>query len=139
MKKPILSLFMAACVLGGILSYCLRAQPVHAQSLLNVQTEVQNRSGENGVGKTTCEYCPRPAYSRHAREAKLEGEVDLDVLVLPTGRASRTQIKVLKTLGMGLDEQAIKTVRTWRFKPAIGPDGKPVAAWTEIQMRFELF
>jgi TonB family protein len=138
MKKPILSLFVAACVLGGILAYCLRTQPVHAQSLLNVQTEVQYRAGENGVGKITCEYCPRPAYSHQALEAKLEGDVSLDVLVLPTGRASRTHIKLLKSLGLGLDEQAIKRVRTWRFRPATGPDGKPVAAWIELQMRFEL-
>ena len=40
---------------------------------------------------------------------------------------------------MGLEENAVAAVRTWRFKPALGPDGKPVAVVTPLSVKFDLF
>jgi len=40
---------------------------------------------------------------------------------------------------MGLEEQAIKAVRTWTFKPAIAPNGKPAAVIWPIEMTFRWF
>ena len=45
--------------------------------------------------------------------------------------------KVLQPLGMGLDEQAIKTVSTWRFK-AGRMDGKPVPVLINVSVSFRL-
>jgi protein TonB len=95
------------------------------------------RAGENGVGNIECVYCPHPDYSDEARKAKYAGEVLVEVTVLPNGKA--TNIRVIKSPGMGLDEKAIEAVRNWQFKPAIGPNGKPVAAMTQIQVIFQLF
>jgi TonB family protein len=95
------------------------------------------RAGENGVGNIECVYCPHPDYSDEARKARLAGEVLLEFTVLPDGKA--TNIRVIRSLGMGLDEKAIEAVRKWQFKPATGPSGKPVAAITQIQVMFQLF
>src|SRR5579862_5508227 len=83
------------------------------------------RAGENGVGMPVCVYCPKPEYSEEGRKARFMGTVYLQVTVLANGHAG--DIKLIKGVGMGLDEKAIETVRTqWTFKPAIGPNGKPV-------------
>jgi TonB family protein len=40
---------------------------------------------------------------------------------------------------MGLDQKAIDAVKTWQFKPANGPDGKPVKARVSVIVTFQLF
>jgi TonB family protein len=44
---------------------------------------------------------------------------------------------VQKSLGHGLDEAAIKAVRSWRFKPAM-KDGRPVTVQINIEINFRL-
>jgi TonB family protein len=58
-------------------------------------------------------------------------------VITADGRA--TNIRVAKGLGMGLDEKAIEAVRTWRFRPAVGPDGKAAAVSTPIEVVFRLY
>ncbi len=94
------------------------------------------RPGRGGVGYPACDYCPDPKYSEEARKAKYQGTVLLEVIVTPEGRA--TNIRVIKGVGLGLDEKAIEAVRTWIFKPAIGPNGKPVAVRVPIEVTFRL-
>jgi len=94
-------------------------------------------AGVGGVGEPACVYCPRPDYSDEARKAKYQGEVLLSVVVLPNGKA--TQIEVIKSPGLGLDQKAIEAVKTWQFKPANGPDGKPVPTRVQVQVMFQLF
>lgn len=94
-------------------------------------------AGTGGVGNPECVYCPRPDYSDEARKAKYQGDVLLSVVVLPNGKAS--DIEVIKSPGMGLDTKAIEAVRTWQFKPANGPDGKPVKARVQVIVTFQLF
>jgi TonB family protein len=94
------------------------------------------RPGTGGVGYPTCIYCPRPSFSDEARKAKYQGTVLLQAVITPDGRG--IQIQVVKGLGLGLDEQAVEAVKGWRFKPASGPDGKPVATLTEIEVTFRL-
>jgi periplasmic protein TonB len=61
----------------------------------------------------------------------------LSVVISPDGRV--TDIHVAKGLGLGLDEKAIEAVRTWRLKPALGPDGKPASVRQTIELGFQLF
>jgi len=74
-------------------------------------------------------------YSEEARKAKYQGTVLLDVEVDVTGKA--VDIRVVRSLGLGLDEKAIEAVRQWRFKPA-EKDGKPVSAQMELEVSFRL-
>ena len=94
------------------------------------------RPGVGGVGFPECAYCPLPLYSDEARKAKYQGTVVLQCLVTPDGRA--TNINVVKGPGLGLEEKAIEAVRGWRFKPAIGPGGKPVPVQVIIEVTFRL-
>ncbi len=94
------------------------------------------RPGQGGVGFPVCIHCPIPEYSRRARERKYEGRVVLQVIVTPEGRA--TNITLVKGPGLGLDEKAIEAVRNWRFKPAPGPDGRPVPVQVLIEVTFRL-
>jgi protein TonB len=92
---------------------------------------------KQGVTSPTCVYCPDPLYSDEARESKVQGSVMLEVLVDTNGRAS--QIRILKGVGMGLDERAVQSVKTWRFQPARDAAHRPVAAWITIEAIFRLF
>jgi protein TonB len=95
------------------------------------------RAGVNGVGTPECIYCPDPLYSDEARKAKYAGSVVLDVIISADGRV--TNIRVAKGVGLGLDEKAIESVKQWRLKPALGPNGKPVAVRMPIEVTFRLF
>lgn len=46
-------------------------------------------------------------------------------------------VKVVRPLGMGLDEKAIEAISSWRFEPA-SKDGKPVAAAVKVEVTFRL-
>lgn len=76
-----------------------------------------------------------PEYSEEARKAKYSGEVMLSVVVDSEGHARN--VKVVKSLGMGLDEKAIEAVEKWRFKPGM-KDGHPVNVMATIQVNFRL-
>jgi TonB family protein len=88
-----------------------------------------------GVAPPTCIYCPDPPYSKEARNAKLSGAVVLQVVVDATGNVR--DAKVVQSLGLGLDEKAIETIRTWRFKPAMR-NGSPVNVRMLVKVDFRL-
>ena len=94
------------------------------------------RPGTGGVGFPTCVYCPSPQYSEDARKAKYQGTVVLQVIITADGRA--TNIEVVKGPGLGLEDKAVEAARTWRFKAAVGPSGRPVATITLIEVNFRL-
>ncbi len=76
-----------------------------------------------------------PEYSEEARKAKYQGTVLLYIEVDPNGRA--TNIKVLHSLGLGLDEKAIDAVRKWKFRPG-SKDGRPITVAASIEVNFRL-
>jgi TonB family protein len=109
--------------------------------LITAPLRAQNgpsRPGANSGGKPSCLYCPKPQYTDAAREAKFQGSVVLQVIIQPDGHA--TNIKVVRGPGpsLGLEEKAIEAVKTWRFRPAVGPSGTPVATITQIEVTFRL-
>jgi TonB family protein len=90
----------------------------------------------NGVSEPIPIYSPEPAYSEEARKAKFGGIVMLWIVVDPQGIVRNVQIA--KHLGMGLDEEAVKTVSTWKFKPALR-QGVAVPVQVEVEVSFRLF
>ena len=76
---------------------------------------------------------PEPQYTEEARKAKWGGTVLLSVVIDENGATK--SIKVLKPLGMGLDEKAIEAVSQWTFKPGL-KDGVPVPVAAQIEVTF---
>ena len=94
-------------------------------------------AGTGRYGYPTCVYCPQAHYSDEAVKSKYQGTVFLVATVTTDGKA--TDIKVVKGVGLGLDEKAIEAVRSWRFRPAAGPDGRPAAVRQTIEVTFHLY
>ena len=88
-----------------------------------------------GVTSPQVIYKVEPEYSEEARKAKFQGTVLLQIVVDLDGRT--TQVRVLRPLGMGLDEKAIEAVQKWRFKPGL-KDGKPVPVIANVEVNFRL-
>lgn len=88
-----------------------------------------------GVTAPALLYKVEPEYSEEARKAKHQGIVVLYVEVDPSGRAQN--LRVLQSLGLGLDEKAIDAVRKWKFRPGY-KDGKPVTVAATVEVRFRL-
>lgn len=79
---------------------------------------------------------PDPDYSDEARKAKYQGTVVLWLIVDENGKPR--DIKVARSLGMGLDQKAIEAVRRWKFEPAM-KDGRPVAVQINVEVNFRLY
>ena len=89
-----------------------------------------------GVSAPRVVYQPDPEYSEEARKAKYQGTCVLWLVVGPDGRPR--DIRVARSLGLGLDEKAIEAVKTWKFEPAM-KDGKPVAVQINVEVSFRLY
>jgi TonB family protein len=94
--------------------------------------------GTNGVGWPSCLHCPDPKYSKEALKAKYHGSVMLQAIILPDGTATDIQVVVGGPHGLGVDEKDVEAVKKWRFKPAFGPMGTPVATIVPIEVTFHL-
>ena len=90
----------------------------------------------NGVSMPRAIYSPEPEFSEEARRAKFQGEVTLLATIGADGLPKR--LTVMRSLGMGLDEKAVETVKTWRFEPA-KMNGRPVAVQMNIIVNFHLY
>jgi len=89
-----------------------------------------------GVSAPIPIYKPEPPYSEEARKAKYQGTVVLMIIVDAQGNV--TDCKVVRPLGLGLDEKATETVRTWKFKPAMR-NATPVPVRVIVEVSFRLF
>lgn len=80
-------------------------------------------------------YKIEPEYSEEARKAKFQGTVLLAIVVDTDGVAKN--IRVIRPLGMGLDEKAVEAVQKWRFRPGY-KDGKAVPVMANVEVNFRL-
>jgi TonB family protein len=80
---------------------------------------------------------PQPPYTDAARNSRIEGTVVFQCIVRKDGTVD--SFKIIKVLGYGLDESAIKTVSSqWRFQPGTFK-GNPVDVQTTISVLFKLY
>ena len=77
-----------------------------------------------------------PEFSDEARRAKYQGVVVLDIIVDAQGNPQH--IKVVRQLGMGLDEKAVEAVKQYKFKPGMF-QGKAVPVEMNVEINFQLF
>jgi periplasmic protein TonB len=88
-----------------------------------------------GVSPPSILFKVEPEYSEEARKAKFQGTVLLFVVVDEKGNPR--DIKILRPLGLGLDQKAVEAVEKWKFSPG-KKDGKPVPVQAQIEVNFRL-
>ncbi|HVI06680.1 MAG TPA: energy transducer TonB [Candidatus Binatia bacterium] len=78
---------------------------------------------------------PTPNYTQEARSLRIEGEVLLEVVLEASG--SLHVVRVVRGLGHGLDDNAVKAAEQIRFKPAT-KDGQPTDSTVVLHIIFQL-
>ncbi len=89
-----------------------------------------------GVSAPKVLYGPDPEYSEEARKAKYQGTLVMWLIVGTDGRPH--DIRVIRSLGMGLDEKAVSAVKTWKFEPG-RRNGTAVAVQVNVEINFHLY
>jgi TonB family protein len=116
------------------------AAALRAQAAAEVRAKTPNVSSGayhvgGGVTAPKVLHKLEPEYDEMARAAKYQGTVLLYVEIGPDGRAHNA--RVVRSLGMGLDEKAIDAVQQWVFQPGM-KEGQPVTVAATIEVNFRL-
>jgi protein TonB len=88
-----------------------------------------------GVSAPQVIHSVQPEFTGEARAANYEGTVAIQLIVDSQGTPQ--DIRVIRHLGMGLDQKAIEAVRQYRFRPAMY-QGRPVSVQMVIDVDFHL-
>lgn len=81
-------------------------------------------------------FAPDPEYSEEARKQKFQGTTVLEITVNVDGTVSN--ISVVRFQGFGLDENAVRAVRQWKFEPAIR-NGSAVPVRIGVEVTYRLY
>jgi len=103
----------------------------------------------NGITEPVLIHEVKPNYTGDAMRAKLQGVVEMDAVVLPDGSVDPRSLKITRSLDstFGLDEEAKKAVRQWKFRPAMctrpngcggTPRGQAVPVLVSVELTFTL-
>ena len=110
-----------------------------AAGLANVTAMLAGASGAyrvgNGVAAPSLSWKLEPQYTEEARDEKYQGTVLVYIEVGADGMAHN--IKVMKSIGMGLDEKAVEAISQWKFNPGT-KDGVPVTVAATVEVNFRL-
>jgi TonB family protein len=118
-----------------------------AQSATGTQTQTPQRITE-GFGEGAYRQQPgiagpillhqvQPAYTANAERAKIQGEVDVEAIVLADGTIGATRVVKSLDRTFGLDEEALKAVQKYRYQPGMY-GGKPVPSVVRVTVEFRL-
>lgn len=89
-----------------------------------------------GVSAPVPIFTPEAEFSDEARRAKYQGVCLISLIVDAQGNPQNP--RVVRPLGMGLDEKALEAVRKYKFKPAM-KGGTPVPVMMSIEVNFRLY
>ena len=103
----------------------------------------------NGITSPEVVHEVKPNYTGDAMRAKIQGTVDLEAVVMPDGTVQPASLKITRSLDptFGLDEEAKKAVRQWRFRPGVCnrqdgcsgiPRGQAVPVLVVVELTFTL-
>jgi TonB family protein len=99
----------------------VRSRPAEAATAKTVPAEIVSK--------------PLPTYTDEARSLKIQGEVLLEVVLEASGRLRI--VRVVRGLGHGLDDAAVRAAEQIRFKPALR-DGQPADSTAVLHIIFQL-
>lgn len=90
-----------------------------------------------GISAPVPIYQPEAEFSDEARRAKYQGVCLISLIVDAQGNPQNP--RVIRALGMGLDEKALEAVRKYKFKPAMKNGRTPVPVMITIEVNFRLY
>jgi protein TonB len=90
----------------------------------------------NGVRAPVLTHEEEAEFSEEARKAKFSGNVMVSMVVDENGNPK--SVRVIRGVGMGLDEKALEAARLYKFKPAL-KDGKPVKVLISLEINFQIY
>ena len=117
-----------------------RARARHAEQSLQIPSGVQAEPFTLGawyIVNPRILRTVKPQYTSKAMDEKITGTVLLEAVVLPNGTVGDVRITRSLDPVFGLDAEAIKAARQWRFVPATR-FGDPVASLVTIELDFSL-
>lgn len=91
----------------------------------------------NGVSAPVLIYAPEAEFSDEARRAKYQGVCLIALIVDAQGNPRN--LRVIRPLGMGLDEKALEAVRKYKFKPSLKDGRTPVPVAITVEVNFRLY
>jgi len=115
---------------------CLAVAVALVASVAAVHAQEPEKIG-NGVVAPVLIHQVKPEYTAEARDARIQGTVTLDTVVKADGTVGDVTVAKSLDTKFGLDQQAVKAAKEWRFRPGT-KDGKPVAVRVALEMRFTL-
>ena len=127
-------------IIGVVLAACAAIAAADQPHSINIGSGKPPEQGQvfkvgGPVSPPRVKSAPDPQYSKEARRAHVQGTVVLRLVVGVDGRPH--DIKLSRSLGYGLDEQAIKAVQKWLFEPS-KMKGKPVPVRINVEVNFRL-
>jgi TonB family protein len=99
---------------------------------LHPQDTVRRLTSDEAIRAATAK--PQPDYPPVARQLRIQGRVDVEVSIDPTGTVESTRIVAGNA---ALTGTIANTLKRWHFEPAL-VDGKPVRAIATISFTFKL-
>ena len=90
-----------------------------------------------GISAPSVISAPEAEFSDEARRAKYQGVCLIAVIVDANGNPVNP--RVIRPLGMGLDEKALEAVRKYKFRPALKDGRTPVPVMINIEVNFRLY
>jgi TonB family protein len=131
--RSIATLVVALSIATGITWVTVNRFPM--SSTLYAQAQVYEP--DSGVSLPFVLSEVKPAYTREAMEAKIQGSVFLSIVVTESGDV--TGITVTRSLDAtyGLDQAAVAAAEQWKFRPGM-KDGKPVPVRVTLELTFTL-
>jgi TonB family protein len=105
--------------------------------MTTTQSSTQVYKPGDGVSLPSIVREVKPDYTPEAKAQKIQGSVWMAVVVLDSGDVGDVQVTKSLDDKYGLDQQAVKAAKQWKFKPGMR-DGKPVAVEVTIEMTFTL-
>ena len=111
----------------------VRATPVRMQARSGIGSRLPPTDVTDPVPTSQ----PGPKYTSAAMKAKIQGDVEMEVVIGTTGSVESLQLTRSLDPLLGLDEEAMRTVFKWMFRPAMRA-GQPIQFVAVVVLTFRL-
>ena len=135
MTIPRLRLVQSVALVSTLL-FLFAGVALLAQDSSQNPPEIVYEKFAKGVTPPKPVYQPNPEYAESARRKKIQGEVQL--LMIVTAEGTVRDATVTQSLDKDLDKKALEAVAKWKFQPAT-KDGKPVAIYIAASVQFHMY